>query len=139
MFASHFQKMGYRYIQKVVREFQGGLVRDHYKDLKYTCLILFNKIVDGLRKGNLGGISFVDTVLEASNIIEETTLMREQIKSDEAAFKRDMIYWYLEDDLEKMTYRIPSKVDTFDRFRDKKSNKAKDYAIEIVTKNMIQS
>ena len=83
--------MRYRYIQKVVRDFQGGLVRDYYKDLKYTCLILFNKNVDGLRKGNLGGISFVDTVLEASNIIEETTLMREQIKSDEAAFKRDMI------------------------------------------------
>lgn len=105
--------MGYRYIQKVAREFQGGLVRDHYKDLKYTCLILFNKIVDGLRKGNLGGISFVGTVLEASNVIEETTL----IKSDEAAFKRDMIYWYLEDELEKMTHRIPSKVDTIDRFQ----------------------
>ena len=81
----------------------------------------------------------MDAVLEASNIIEETTLMREQIKSDEAAFKLDMIYWYLEDDLEKMTYRIPSKVVTFDRLRDKKSNKAKDYAIEIVTNNMIQS
>lgn len=76
---------------KVVREFQGGLVRDHYKDLKHACLILFNKNVDGLRKGNLGGISFVDAVLEASNVIEETTLMREQIKSDEAAFKRDVI------------------------------------------------
>ena len=50
--------------------------------------MLFNKIVDGLRKGSLNRLSvFVDTVLEASNIIEQTTLMREQIKGDEASYR----------------------------------------------------
>lgn len=34
-----------------------------------------------------------DTVLEASDVMEETTLMREQIKGDKAAHKRDMTYW----------------------------------------------
>ena len=36
--------------------------------------------------------------------------------------------------VQQMAYRLPSKADTFERFRDKKSSKAKDYAIEIVTK-----
>lgn len=60
--------------------------------------------MDGLCKGNLGAVPFVDAALEASNVTEETTLMREQIKGDEATYKQDMIYWYLEDDMEKMTY-----------------------------------
>jgi hypothetical protein len=76
----------------------------------------------------------VDAVLEASNIIEGTTLMRDQIKGDEARHKQDMIDWYLGEDWQKMAYRMPSKADTFERLRDKKSSKAKDYAIEIVTK-----
>ena len=124
--------MGYRYIQKVVREFQGGLVRDHYNDLRYTTLMLFNAIVDGLRKGRMP--SFVDIALATSKKIEETTLMRDQMKEDEAMYKRELIYWHLESDREKMTYRIPNKVNSFEGFRKKKSCKVKDYAVEIVTK-----
>lgn len=47
--------------------------------------------------------------LEASDIIEETTLMRDQIRADEAAHKRDMTYWCLEDDLEKTTHKEEKK------------------------------
>jgi hypothetical protein len=124
--------MGFRYIQKVVKEFQGGLVRDHYNDLIYTALTLFNAIVDNLRRGYIS-ISFVDTVLGASRVIEETTLMRAQMEFDVAAYRRELTRWHLED-YGKALYRIPGKVDTFTRFRDKKSCKVKDYAIEIVTK-----
>lgn len=41
---------------------------------------------------------------------------------------------FLEHDSEKMTNRIPAKANIFERFRDKQSCKAKDYAIEIATK-----
>lgn len=60
------KEMGYRYIEKLVREFQEDdkYRLEHYNDLNYACLSLFNRIVDGLRKGNLGGVSFVDIVLE---------------------------------------------------------------------------
>lgn len=124
--------MGFRYIQKIVREFQGGLVRDHYNDLVYTSLTLFNSIVDGLRKGTAGP-DWIYTVLDASKVIKETTLMRELVKTDVQAYRQDLVHWHLDDD-DKMLHRIPTKVDTFARFRNKKSCKVKDYAIEIVTK-----
>lgn len=56
----------------ILTEFQGGRIQDHCNELKYSSLALYNKIVIGLRNGNLG-MSFVDVVLKASNIIEETT------------------------------------------------------------------
>ena len=48
-------------------------------------------------------------------------------------YKQDLIKWHLEDN-ENMCYRIPNKVKSFEAFRNKKSCRAKDYAIEIVTK-----
>jgi len=79
--------MGYRCIQKVVREFQGGLVRDHHYDLRHTTLMPFNAIVNGIRKGRMP--SFVDIALATSKKIEETMSMREQMKDDEAMCKRE--------------------------------------------------
>lgn len=123
--------MSFRYIAKTVREFQGGLVRDHYHDLRYTSLILFNEIVSGIRRG-----SFKDLyrkVLDTSKVIEETTLMEEQMRDDINTYKTELIHWHHNDD-GKMCYKIPRMAKTFEAFRDKKSCKAKDYAVEIVTK-----
>lgn len=107
-------------------------MRDHYNDLIYTSLTLFNSIVDSLRKGTAGP-DWIYTVLDASKVIKETTLMRELVKTDVQAYRQDLVHWHLDDD-DKMLHRIPTKVDTFARFRNKKSCKVKDYAIEIVTK-----
>lgn len=108
----------------------------HYNDMKHTSLMLFNKIVDALRnmqRGDGRGFSWIDTVLETSKIIEETTLMREQMRADEARYKQDLFDWHCSDE-GKVMYRIPNKVKTFAQFRNKKSCKVKDYAIEVVTK-----
>ena len=125
--------MAYRYMERLVCEFQDddGVRLEHYNDLKFTSLTLFNTIVDGLRKGRMA--SFVDVVLDASKVIEETTLMRVQMKGDEKMYEEQLVYWHLRDD-GKMCYRIPNKVNSFEAFRKKKSCKAKDYAVEIVTK-----
>ena len=77
--------------------------------------------------------SFVDAVLKASDVIEETTLMREQMRGDEATYKRELIRWHLDSDHEKMSYRILRKVNSFAGLR-KKDCKVKDYAVEVVTK-----
>lgn len=55
------------------------------------------------------------------------------MRGDEAMCKQELFHWHLDDD-GKMCYRIPNKVNSFEAFRNKKSCKAKDYAIEIVTK-----
>lgn len=130
---------GFKYIQSTVCEFQDDdKVRlTHYNDLIYTSLALFNAIIQGLRCGSLS-LSFVSVALNASKVIEETTMMRELMKGDEATYKRELVTWHLESEypngLSKMLYRIPKKADTFARFRDKKSCKVKDFAIEVVTK-----
>lgn len=62
--------VGFRHVYKLVNEFQElytAEAKKHYKD------------VDGLRKGNLS-VLFVGVVLEPLEIIEETTLMRLQLK-----------------------------------------------------------
>jgi hypothetical protein len=42
---------GYRYIEKLVCEFHYDDATRllHYKDLKYTCLVVFNEVVAGIR------------------------------------------------------------------------------------------
>ena len=124
---------GFRYIEKLVCEFNedDGERLKHYNDLKYTSLITFNEIVVGVRKGNMKDI--YRKVLETSKIIEETTLMEERMRDDINMYKRELIYWHLDDGDGKMCYRIPRLAKTFIAFR-KKDCKAKDYAIEIVTK-----
>lgn len=77
--------------------------------------------------------SFVDIVLKTSNIFEETTLVRQQMRGDKAMHKRDLVQWHLEND-GKMLCRIPDKADSFERLRDKKSCKAKDFTVKIITK-----
>ena len=56
------------------------------------------------------------------------------MKEDIKLYKRELFYWHRDDSDGKMLYRIPWKVKTFKAFRDKKNCKAKQFAIEIVTK-----
>ncbi len=128
--------VGLRYMKKLVNEFQvpeTSVAKAHYHDLQYTSLMLFNAIVENLRYPSRKGDWF-RIVLETSKVIEETTLMEEQMKGDIAFYKQDLMHWHREEHDQKMAYRIPTKVKTFKGFRDKKSCKAKDWAIEIVTK-----
>jgi hypothetical protein len=107
----------------------------HYNDIKHTAMLLFNAIIDCIRRGSFNGLSFVDYVLGVSEVIEETTLMRSQLETDENMYKRDLIHWYVEGEgVVAKGYRTPSKVKTFKAFRNKKKNKAKDIAFEFVTK-----
>lgn len=122
--------MGFRHVNKLVNEFiepNAALAKQHHNDLRCTALTLFSATVDGPRKGRM--LSFVDAILDASKVIEETTVMREQMKGDEAAHKKELIYWHLESDRDKMTHGIPNKVNSFAGFQNKKSCKVKDCAI----------
>ena len=123
-------------MEKLVCEFhQDDETRlKHYNDLKYTSIILFNAVVDSLRKSSVSNTSWIETVLKTSDVIEETTLMREQAKGDESAYKQELHNWHLVEDNEKMLYRIPNKVKTYVQFRNKKRCKAKDLVVEFVTK-----
>jgi len=123
--------MGCPCIRRIVREFQGRLVRDHCNDLRCTTLTPFNAIVDGLRNGVLP--SFVDAVLARSKKIKETTSMRKQMEDDKAMHKRELVCWHLVSD-EKMLCRIPNKVNSFEGFRKKKRCKVKDCDVEIIVK-----
>lgn len=67
-------------------------------------------------------MSFVDIVFEASTKIEETTLMREHIKGDEASHKKRLIDWFLHSDDEKMEYRIPNQASSFELLQRKARN-----------------
>jgi len=131
---SLFTMTGFRYLKKLVDEFQvpnTSTAKKHYHDLRHTCLTVYNTLVDGVRKGAIGDV--FRKVLETSKIISETTMMEERMKEDINTYKRELFYWHLNSD-DKMCYRIPRKSDTFKSFRDKKNCKAKDFAIEIVTK-----
>jgi hypothetical protein len=92
-------------------------------------MVLFNFTAKGLRSGSMG--SFIDKVLETSKVIEESTLMRQQMRGDEAAYKQDMMEFYYG---QEMQYRKPSQVNSFKASSKKKSCKPKDFAIEITTK-----
>ena len=130
--------MGFRYIHKLVNEFHepnSAIAVEHYNDLKHAMMLLFNALIDRLRNRGFHGFSFVDYVLTVSNVIEETTLMRKQMESDESDYKRDLIHWYIEGEgAREAGYRLPTKVKTFHAMAKKKRNKAKDIALDFVTK-----
>ncbi len=107
-------------------------MRDHYHDLKYTSLVIFNELVAGVRRGTFKDI--YRKVLETSKVIEESTLMEERMKIDINFYKSELIRWHVDEGRDKMAYRIPTMAKTFVQFRNKKSCYMKDYAIEIVTK-----
>ena len=127
----------FRYLNKLVDEFitDKRTADQHKHDLRRTSLVVFNIIVDCVRKGHFRGQSLIDVILDVSEVIEETTLMRTQMKEDESLYKRELVYWYVEDDDGKVQYRKPTKAKTFGQFRNKKNHcPAKSYAIELVAK-----
>lgn len=81
--------MAHRCMERLVCDFHEDdkLRLEHCNDLKCTMLAPFNAIAEGLRKGQMP--SFVDTVLGTSKVIEETTLMREQMKDDNATHAQE--------------------------------------------------
>lgn len=126
--------MSFRYIKKTVEEFQTPnttVAKTHYEDLKRASMMLYNELARRLRSGATGSKFFVDVVLKASNVIEDTTLMREFIKDDENRYKQRMIDYYHG---EEMEYKVPYAVSNVEAFRNKKTNMVKDTAVEVVTK-----
>lgn len=150
-FSIHFfRNMAYHFIKKTVDEFQQpntATANKHYHDLKTTSLKLYNEICGSLKNGTFGGLKWVDVVLEASDVIEETTLMREQMKVDVQTYERDIINYYLHD---HDTFMMPHAIGTVNKgrsnerkltvkqalrkFRDARDTKPKSWAIEVVTK-----
>jgi hypothetical protein len=125
------------YINKVVNEFMEpntSHAKLRYIDLLRVSLWLYNEIVAKLRGGSLSGLDIVDFVLSKSDFIEETTLMRQQMEGDIRAYKRDLVFFYNEGQGYRDGYKIPYSVKTIKAFNNKKANKVKDYAIELVTK-----
>lgn len=116
---------------RVVKEFEEEHFKQnkiHYEDLKKSSMMLYNDICRRIRSG-AGSGSFVDVVVKASNVIEETTLMRDRIKGDEKTYMNRMMEYYNGDVEVKRPYAV-SNVKTFQM----RENMVKDMAIEIVTK-----
>jgi hypothetical protein len=97
-----------------------------YVNLLHTSIRLYNEMTTQLREGYVWGFDVVDFVLSDSDFIEETALMREQMDWDIRSCKHDLVLYYHHT-------KIPYPVETFKAFN-KKANKVKDYAIDIVTK-----
>lgn len=62
---------------------------------------------------------FVDTVLNVSDVIEETTLMKSRIRADEDNYKRQIMDYYYNDDIQ---YRRPNAASDVKAFQRKKTN-----------------
>jgi hypothetical protein len=122
-------------LHRLVGKFQESntpLAKRHEQDLKYTALTLYNEMIDALRKGKLRTISLIRIVVDTSKIIEETTLTEEKIGSLETYYKDYLYKFYFEEgDNYRHTYRLPNKVDSFERFG-KKTDRVKDIALTIV-------
>ena len=128
--------MAFRYIHRLVGEFQEpntATVKHHEHELRYDCLRFYNKLVGALRDGSFNRLSFTDAVLEESNLIEETTLMRGKVERSASMYKTQLRRFYFEESEGYMhDYRLPNKAKTFKQFI-KKNNQVKQCACEIVT------
>ncbi len=122
-------------LHRLVSKFHGGnplLVKQHERDLRYTALTLYNGIIDALRKGQLRDLSLIGFVVNTSKFIEETTLTREKIGGLESQYKDFLYHFYFEEGADyQHNYRLPNKVDTFERFG-RKTDRIKDVALTIV-------
>lgn len=73
------------------------LAKSHEKDLRYTALVVRNYIIRLLRKSCTPRLPIIDKVLEVSNVIEETTLMRMKVGRLESYYKKTLVESYLEE------------------------------------------
>lgn len=127
------------YINKVVNEFMEpntSHAKLSYIGLLRISLKLYNEMTTKLRIESLLEFNIIDFVLSNSDFIEETTLMREQMDGDIRSYKHDLVFFYNEGlgCNGGHGYKIPYPVKTIEAFHKKKTNKVKDYAVEIVTK-----
>jgi len=126
--------VGFRYLKTVVDRYQTpntSLAIKHYEDLQYCSMVLHNEITRKLHNTHKGNRTFVDIVLGVSKVVCDATTLRPFIKEDEGMYMTDMVDFYYGHD---MQYRIPGICKTVRMFRDRRANKAKDCAIEIVAK-----
>ena len=127
--------MSFRYLAHTVAKWNKGnnkAFNEHYKDLKYTSLTLYNAIVNALNKHELNDLDFIDVVLNVSKTIEEATLTREKVGMLQQTYKDQLFYFYYVEGAEYPNlYRKPVPAKTFEAFRHK-DNRVKDYAITIV-------
>lgn len=79
-----------------------------------------------VKSGNIANV--VDVALRYSDVIEETTLMRMQMQSEEERIRTELTDYYRG---EEMEYKIPYQVNDFRTFG-KKSNKVKEESIRLV-------
>ena len=122
-------------LHRLVGKFQDAntpIGKQHVKDLKHTAITLYNSIIDALQKERIQLISFIQIVTDTSKHIEETTLAREKVGPLEKHYKDHLFSFYFEEGEDyQHTYRIPNKVDTFERFG-KKTDRVKDIALTVV-------
>ena len=93
---------GLRHFKEVVEKCQvpnTSLAKTHYKDLVHCSRTLFNEIVRKLHNTHKGNRGFVDVVLNSSDVMEDTTLMRAFIKDDESKHMTDVWNFYYEHDM----------------------------------------
>jgi hypothetical protein len=130
-FVSFFSMMGKKdRIASSVKKF--GMPSDHVKDLRYTCLMTRNNIIQWLRKSGIDKFSIIDNILNTSKVIEETTLTRVKLVHLEEYYKTELIRFYLKEGADHgCTYKIPNKTDTFKMFG-RKTDFIKDVAMTMV-------
>ena len=103
-------------IKRVVSKLQpnSGQQKHDEKDLRHTVLVVRNKTIKWLRKSATTKLSIIDEILEASNVIEETTLMRNKINHLEKYYKSSLAQYYFEEGSGySHTPRIPNQTNTF--------------------------
>ena len=121
-----------RRIHALVSKYNSLDARQEENDLKYTALIVRNRIIDWLRRGGREPLSIVDDVLKVSRFIKEATLTREKVKHIEDDRKRYLKFFYFEEgEAYTQTYRLPNKTDNFKAFT-RKTDVVKDVAVTIV-------
>jgi len=90
---------------------------------------LCNEVTTRLRKHKLGLPFVVDFAMGVSKFTKETDTMKWEIKNPEMCDKEELIRFCFN---KEMSYKIPYAVKNVVSFRNVKSNKAKDFAVEIV-------
>ena len=132
--------MGVQDIKRIVQRHGGSI--DHERDLRYVIIILHNQIVfwlDG--KAEIRFLSnkehrhyrdFIECVLDASEVIEETALMRSRTEKEES-FHRDRLLKKCVMNEKAHEVSQPHLISNIKEYRERKDNLVKQVTEEIVT------
>jgi len=112
-----------------------------------TSMVLYNSLCHGLKNGNMNKVVVVDLVIGCSNVIHDTTLMRDFMRVDELKYKNEITRMYVHDDWGNFPYAAVAKEQKKRNSNTKngvkmtalgvfrmKHNPMKEFAIELVTK-----